>query len=119
MTALPRTDRVGMDHDKALRNHFVRSSARRRRQIVGDCVQLKTAWMATTATVLPCSPFGTPSTDFTLDVEEMQLLLKGKKAASGPVPAEGWQRLPSHPRSDFDKHCIGLSQSTERISAPK
>jgi len=69
-----------MDDDKAPREHFVRSFAQRRQQIVGDCFQLKTDVDVYNGKRPAMQPIQVPL-DFTLDVEEMQLPLKGRKAA--------------------------------------
>ena len=68
-----------MDDVNAPRDHFVRSFAQRRQQIVGDCFQLKTdvdVYNGKNASQLPIQV----PLDFTLDVEELQLPLQ-KKAA--------------------------------------
>jgi hypothetical protein len=69
-----------MDDDKAPRDHFVRSFAQRRQQIVGDCYQLKTDVDVYNGKKMTEQPIQVPL-DFTLDVEELQLPLKGKQAA--------------------------------------
>ncbi len=69
-----------MDDEKAPRDHFVRSFAQRRQQIVGDCYQLKTDVDVYNSKSPAMQPIQVPL-DFTLDVEEMQLPLKGKKVA--------------------------------------
>lgn len=69
-----------MDDEKAPRDHFVRSFAQRRQQIVGDCFQLKTDVDVYNGKNATAQPIQVPL-DFTLDVEELQLPLKGKKAA--------------------------------------
>lgn len=69
-----------MDDQKAPREHFVRSFAQRRQQIVGDCYQLKTDVDVYNSKSPEMQPIQVPL-DFTLDVEELQLPLKGKKAA--------------------------------------
>jgi len=68
-------------HDvRAPRDHFVRSFAQRRQQIVGDCFQLKTDVDVYNAKDPAQEPIQVPL-DFTLDVEELQLPFQGKKAA--------------------------------------
>lgn len=69
-----------MDDEKAPRDHFVRSFAQRRQQIVGDCFQLKTDVDVYNSKSPAMQPIQVPL-DFTLDVEEMQLPLKGRRAA--------------------------------------
>jgi hypothetical protein len=69
-----------MDDERAPREHFVRSFAQRRQQIVGDCHQLKTDVDVYNAKDLSEQPIQMPL-DFTYDVEELQLPFKGKKAA--------------------------------------
>lgn len=69
-----------MDDDKAPRAHFVKSFAQRRQQIVGDCYQLKTDVDVYNGKDVAQPPIQLPL-DFTLDVEELQLPLRGKKAA--------------------------------------
>lgn len=69
-----------IDDDRAPRDHFVRSFAQRRKQIVGDCLQLKTDVDVYNAKDLAKMPIQVPL-DFTYDVEELQLPFKGKKAA--------------------------------------
>ena len=69
-----------MDDAKAPRDHFVRSFAQRRQQIVGDCFQLKTDVDVYNGKNAEQRPIQVPL-DFTLDVEELQLPLKAKKAA--------------------------------------
>jgi hypothetical protein len=69
-----------MDDERAPREHFVRSFAQRRQQIVGDCHQLKTDVDVYNAKDLLQQPIQMPL-DFTYDVEELQLPFKGKKAA--------------------------------------
>lgn len=69
-----------MDDEKAPREHFVRSFAQRRQQIVGDCYQLKTDVDVYNSKSPEKQPIQVPL-DFTLDVEELQLPLKAKKAA--------------------------------------
>lgn len=69
-----------IDDDKAPREHFVRSFAQRRQQIVGDCFQLKTDVDVYNGKNPDTVPIQVPL-NFTLDVEELQLPLKGRKAA--------------------------------------
>lgn len=69
-----------MDDERAPREHFVRSFAQRRQQIVGDCFQLKTDVDVYNAKDLAQTPIQIPL-DFTLDVKELQLPFQGKKAA--------------------------------------
>lgn len=69
-----------MDDEKAPRDHFVRSFAQRRQQIVGDCFQLKTDVDVYNGKNPAMQPIQVPL-DFTLDVEELQLPLKTRKAA--------------------------------------
>ena len=69
-----------MDDDKAPRSHFVRSFSQRRQQIVGDCFQLKTDVDVYNGKNQSKDPIQVPL-NFTLDVEELQLPLKGRKAA--------------------------------------
>lgn len=69
-----------IDDDRAPRDHFVRSFAQRRQQIVGDCFQLKTDVDVYNAKDPLQKPIQMPL-DFTYDVEELQLQFKGKKAA--------------------------------------
>jgi hypothetical protein len=69
-----------IDDDKAPREHFVRSFAQRRQQIVGDCFQLKTDVDVYNGKNPDKVPIQVPL-NFTLDVEELQLPLKGQKAA--------------------------------------
>ncbi len=69
-----------MDDASAPRDHFVRSFAQRRQQIVGDCFQLKTDVDVYNEKNTEQRPIQVPL-DFTLDVEELQLPLKAKKAA--------------------------------------
>ena len=69
-----------MDDERAPRNHFVRSFAQRRQQIVGDCYQLKTDVDVYNSKSPAIQPIQVPL-DFTLDVEELQLPLKRRKAA--------------------------------------
>lgn len=69
-----------IDDTRAPREHFVRSFAQRRQQIVGDCFQLKTDVDVYNAKDPSQQPIQIPL-DFTYDVEELQLPFKGKKAA--------------------------------------
>lgn len=69
-----------MDDKRAPRDHFVRSFAQRRQQIVGDCHQLKTDVDVYNAKDPGQNPIQVPL-DFTYDVEELQLPFLGKKAA--------------------------------------
>lgn len=69
-----------MDDDRAPRDHFVRSFAQRRQQIVGDCFQLKTDVDVYNSKNLSSKPIQIPL-DFTYDVEELQMPFKGKKSA--------------------------------------
>lgn len=69
-----------IDDERAPREHFVRSFAQRRQQIVGDCFQLKTDVDVYNAKD-PLQPLIQIPLDFTYDVEELQLPFKGKKAA--------------------------------------
>jgi hypothetical protein len=69
-----------MDDARAPRGHFVRSFAQRRQQIVGNCYQLKTDVDVYNTKDASQMPIQVPL-DFTYDVEELQLPLKGKKAA--------------------------------------
>ena len=69
-----------IDDEKAPRDHFVRSFAQRRQQIVGDCYQLKTDVDVYNGKSPAMQPIQVPL-DFTLDVEELQLPFKGRKAA--------------------------------------
>lgn len=69
-----------IDDERAPREHFVRSFAQRRQQIVGDCFQLKTDVDVYNAKNSLQPPIQIPL-DFTYDVEELQLPFKGKKVA--------------------------------------
>ena len=69
-----------MDDERAPRDHFVRSFAQRRQQIVGDCCQLKTDVDVYNAKDPAQKPIQVPL-DFTYDVEELQLPFQGQKAA--------------------------------------
>lgn len=69
-----------MDDERAPRSHFVKSFAQRRQQIVGDCYQLKTdvdVYNSKDSKQPPIQMI----LDFTIDVEELQLPFKLKKAA--------------------------------------
>lgn len=68
-----------MDDERAPREHFVRSFAQRRNQIVGDCFQLKTDVDVYNGKHPAQQSIQIPL-DFTYDVEELQLPYK-KKAA--------------------------------------
>ena len=69
-----------IDDARAPRDHFVRSFAQRRQQIVGDCFQLKTDVDVYNGKNPAQSPIQIPL-DFTYDVEELQLPYSAKKAA--------------------------------------
>jgi hypothetical protein len=69
-----------MDDERAPRDHFARSFAQRRQQIVGDCFQLKTDADVYNAKNPLLKPIQIPL-DFKYDVEELQLPFSGKKAA--------------------------------------
>ena len=69
-----------IDDDRAPRDHFVRSFAQRRQQIVGDCFQLKTDVDVYNAKNSEQPPIQVPL-DFTYDVEELQLPFSSKRAA--------------------------------------
>jgi hypothetical protein len=69
-----------MDDERAPRSHFVKSFAQRRQQIVGDCYQLKTDVDVYNSKQSDLPPIQM-HLDFTLDVEELQLPYKNKKAA--------------------------------------
>ena len=69
-----------IDDERAPREHFARSFSQRRQQIVGDCFQLKTDVDVYNDKNPAQAPIQIPL-DFTLDVEELQLPYKGKKAA--------------------------------------
>ena len=69
-----------IDDERAPREHFERSFAQRRQQIVGDCSQLKTDVDVYNAKDLAQKPIQMPL-DFTYDVEELHLPFQGKKAA--------------------------------------
>ena len=69
-----------IDDDQAPREHFVRSFAQRRQQIVGDCFQLKTdvdVYNGKDSSQAPIQII----LDFTYDVEELQLPFKDSDAA--------------------------------------
>jgi len=68
-----------MDDERAPREHFERSFAQRRQQIVGDCFQLKTDVDVYNGKNPEQKPIQVPL-DFSYDVEELQLPFK-KKAA--------------------------------------
>lgn len=69
-----------MDDENAPREHFIKSFADRRRQIVGDCVQLKTD-VDVYNDKKPEMPQIQIPLDFTNDVVELQLLNQPRKAA--------------------------------------
>lgn len=69
-----------IDDPNAPRDHFVKSFANRRRQIVGDCVQLKTD-VDVYNDKNPAQPMIQVPLDFTNDVEELQLLNRPRRAA--------------------------------------
>lgn len=69
-----------MDDERAPRSHFEKSFAQRRQQIVGDCYQLKTDVDVYNNKNTDNPPIQM-HLDFTLDVEELQLPYKTKKAA--------------------------------------
>lgn len=69
-----------IDDAGAPREHFVRSFAQRRQQVVGDCFQLKTDVDVYNAKNPLQRPIQVPL-DFTYDVEELQLPFQGKRAA--------------------------------------
>lgn len=69
-----------MDDERAPRSHFVKSFAQRRQQVVGDCYQLKTDVDVYNNKHSDQAPIQM-HLDFTLDVEELQLPFKSKKAA--------------------------------------
>ena len=64
-----------LDDPEAPHNHFVRSFAQRRQQIVGDCLQLKTDVDVYNNKSKPDEPIQVPL-DFTLDVAELQQSLR-------------------------------------------
>lgn len=61
-----------LDDPNAPHEHFVKSFAQRRQQIVGDCVQLKTDVDVYNDQRVPVEPIQVVL-DFTYDVEELQL----------------------------------------------
>lgn len=61
-----------LDDPNAPHEHFVKSFAQRRQQIVGDCLQLKTDVDVYNDQRVPVEPIQIVL-DFTLDVEELQL----------------------------------------------
>ncbi len=65
-----------IDDDRAPRDHFLRSFAQRRQQIVGDCFQLKTDVDVYNTKNPTQKPIQVPL-DFTYDVEELQLPFNG------------------------------------------
>lgn len=69
-----------MDDERAPHDHFVRSFAQRRQQIVGDCFQLKTDVDVYNSKRKNEPPIQIPL-DFTYDVEEMQLPIMRRMAA--------------------------------------
>jgi hypothetical protein len=69
-----------IDDIRAPRDHFVRSFAQRRQQIVGDCFQLKTDVDVYNVKNPEQRPIQVPL-DFTYDVEELQLPFNAKRAA--------------------------------------
>jgi hypothetical protein len=69
-----------MDDERAPRSHFVKSFAQRRQQIVGDSYQLKTDVDVYNDKNADKPPIQI-QLNFTLDVEELQLPYKRKKAA--------------------------------------
>jgi hypothetical protein len=69
-----------LDDQSAPHEHFVRSFAQRRQQIVGDCYQLKTDADVYNDSRKPEEPVQ-PVLDFTLDVAEMRCRESGEKAA--------------------------------------
>lgn len=69
-----------IDDSRAPHSHFVKSFSQRRQQIVGDCLQLKTDVDVYNEKKLP-HPVIQLHLDFTIDVEELQLPFKLKKAA--------------------------------------
>lgn len=68
-----------MDDERAPREHFVRSFAQRRQQIVGDCFQLKTDVDVYNNKHSIQKPIQIPL-DFTYDVEELQFPVNLKAA---------------------------------------
>ncbi len=69
-----------MDDERAPRDHFVRSFAQRRQQIVGDCFQLMTDVDVYNSKCPAQQPIQIVL-DFTNDIEELRLPLDGRKAA--------------------------------------
>jgi hypothetical protein len=69
-----------MDDERAPRDHFVRSFAQRRQQIVGDCFQLMTDVDVYNSKCPEQQPIQLVL-DFTNDIEELRLPLDGRKAA--------------------------------------
>ncbi|MDH0640183.1 hypothetical protein N5D52_24960 [Pseudomonas sp. GD03860] len=69
-----------IDDDQAPREHFVRSFAQRRQQIVGDCYQLKTDVDVYNAKDRSQEPIQIVL-DFTYDVEELQIPFQDSNAA--------------------------------------
>jgi len=69
-----------IDDPNAPHEHFVTSFGQRRQQVVGDCFQLKTDADHYNEARKPSEPIQVPL-DFTLDVEELQHVFDGKKAA--------------------------------------
>jgi len=69
-----------MDDERAPRDHFVRSFAQRRQQIVGDCFQLMTDVDVYNSKCPAQQPIQIVL-DFTNDIEELRLPLNGRKAA--------------------------------------
>lgn len=69
-----------MDDVNAPRDHFLKSFAQRRQQIVGDCYQLKTDVDVYNGKNEDQQPIQVPL-DFTLDIEELQLPLQVKNIA--------------------------------------
>jgi hypothetical protein len=69
-----------LDDENAPHDHFVRSFAQRRQQIVGDCYQLKTDADVYNDSRKPDEPVQ-PVLDFTLDVTEMPCRASGDEAA--------------------------------------
>lgn len=69
-----------MDDERAPRDHFLRSFAQRRQQIVGDCFQLMTDVDVYNSKYPAQQPIQLVL-DFTNDIEELRLPLDGRKAA--------------------------------------
>jgi hypothetical protein len=69
-----------MDDEQAPREHFVRSFAQRRQQIVGDCYQLKTDVDVYNTKDCSQEPIQI-ILDFTYDIEELQLPYLDSEAA--------------------------------------